>query len=70
MLVTPWNVRKQKQEHMMPINVQTLSHAPPMFCAAMMSVFEMFNAMEDAFRQEACKLVEYMHCPEGVSHGI
>lgn len=33
--------------------------------AGILSVFDMFNTMDDDFRQEAAALVEYMYCPEG-----
>eukprot|EP00967_Tisochrysis_lutea_P122004 scaffold201545_cov19-Tisochrysis_lutea.AAC.2 len=33
--------------------------------AAVLSVFDMFNTMEESVRQEAAHLVEYMYCPEG-----
>jgi hypothetical protein len=33
--------------------------------AAMMSVFDLFNTMEDEFRLESAQLVEYVYCPEG-----
>jgi len=32
--------------------------------AAVLSVFDMFNTMEESVRQEAAHLVEYMYCPE------
>jgi len=33
--------------------------------AALLSVFDLFNTMEEDFRVEAAGLVEYMYCPEG-----